>query len=59
MTGSVDERVTTLIGHLMDKFRDVDAAVASVRTLAQPGYDAMSARALHERLLTLEQEQRE
>ena len=28
MTGSIDERVSTLVGHLMDKFRDVDAAVA-------------------------------
>ncbi len=28
MTGSVDERVTTLIGHLTEKFRELDAAVA-------------------------------
>ncbi len=28
MTGSVDERVATLIGHLTEKFRELDAAVA-------------------------------
>ncbi len=33
MTGSVDERVTTLIGHLTEKFRDVDAAMT--RSAAQ------------------------
>ncbi len=28
MTGSVDERVTTLIGHLTEKFRELDSTVA-------------------------------
>ncbi len=55
MTGSVDERVTTLVGHLTDKFRALDAAVAHANARPQPGFDAVGAHAVRERLAALEQ----
>ncbi len=59
MTGSVDERVTTLIGHLTSKFREVDAAVAAAKAQAQPVQDAVSARDVREQLVALAQGQLE
>ena len=41
MTGSVDEQVTTLVGHLMEKFREVDAAVAQNAARVQQAPDAV------------------